>query len=33
MSAATLGGWQVAVSKYSKNIDAAVKFAKWLGFD
>ena len=30
MSAATLGGWQVAVSKYSKNIDAAVKFANWL---
>ena len=30
MSAATLGGWQVAVSKYSKNIDAAVKFTEWL---
>ena len=30
MSAATLGGWQVAVSKYSKNVDVAVKFAKWL---
>jgi trehalose/maltose transport system substrate-binding protein len=30
MSAATLGGWQVAVSKYSKNVDAAARFAKWL---
>ena len=30
MSAATLGGWQVAVSKYSKSIDASVKFANWL---
>ncbi len=30
MSAATLGGWQLAVSKYSKNVDAAVEFAKWL---
>ncbi len=30
MSAATLGGWQVAVSKYSSNVDAAVKFAMWL---
>ena len=29
-SAATLGGWQLAVSKYSKNIDAAMEFAKWL---
>ncbi|MFN8469862.1 MAG: ABC transporter substrate-binding protein [Caldilineaceae bacterium] len=30
MSASTLGGWHVAVSKYSKNVDAAVEFAKWL---
>ena len=30
MSAATLGGWQIAVSKYSQNIDAAVKVALWL---
>ena len=31
MSAATLGGWQVGVSKYTKNLDAAMKFAMWLG--
>ena len=31
MSAATLGGWQLAVSKYSKNIDAAMEFTKWFG--
>jgi len=30
MSAATLGGWGVAVSKYSKNIPAAAAFARWL---
>jgi trehalose/maltose transport system substrate-binding protein len=30
MSAATLGGWQVAVSSYSDNIDAAVEFTTWL---
>jgi len=26
----TLGGWQLAVSKYSKNVKAAVDLAKWL---
>jgi trehalose/maltose transport system substrate-binding protein len=30
-SAATLGGWNIAVSKYSKNLDAAVDLAKYLG--
>ncbi len=30
-SAATLGGWNVAVSKYSKNTDAAVSLAMYLG--
>jgi trehalose/maltose transport system substrate-binding protein len=30
-SAATLGGWNVAVSKYSKNQEAAVDLAKFLG--
>jgi trehalose/maltose transport system substrate-binding protein len=29
-SAATLGGWNVAVSKYSKNPDIAIDFAKFL---
>ncbi len=29
-SAATLGGWNVAVSKYSKNPDVAIEFAKFL---
>jgi trehalose/maltose transport system substrate-binding protein len=30
-SAATLGGWNLAVSKYSKNPDAAVALVKFLG--
>lgn len=30
MSAATLGGWGIAVSKYSANTEAAVAFANWL---
>ncbi len=30
-SAATLGGWNVAVSKYSKNADAAIDLVKFLG--
>jgi len=31
MSAATLGGWGLAVSKYSKNIPVAAAFVKFLG--
>lgn len=30
MSAATLGGWGLAVSQYSDNPDAAVAFVKWV---
>jgi len=30
-SAATLGGWNIAVSKYSENIDAATSLALYLG--
>lgn len=30
MSAATLGGWGIAVSKYSANPEAAVAFANWM---
>ena len=30
-SAATLGGWQLMVSKYSKNIDAAAMLVRFLG--
>ncbi|VAW10833.1 Maltodextrin ABC transporter, substrate-binding protein MdxE [hydrothermal vent metagenome] len=29
-SAATLGGWNLAVAKYSKNVDAAIELAKYL---
>ncbi|MEQ1899692.1 MAG: ABC transporter substrate-binding protein [Devosia sp.] len=29
-SAATLGGWNLAVSKYSKNVDAAINLVKFL---
>jgi len=30
MSASTLGGWGLAVSKYSDNVDASVAFVKWV---
>ena len=30
MSASTLGGWGLAVSKYSDNTDAAIAFTKWV---
>ncbi|MCZ7543906.1 MAG: ABC transporter substrate-binding protein [Anaerolineae bacterium] len=33
MGAATLGGWQLGVTKYSSNIDAAVAFVKWMVSD
>ena len=31
MSAATLGGWQLAISKYSKHPAEAAKFITWIG--
>ncbi len=30
MTAATLGGWGIAVSKYSQNIEPSIAFANWL---
>lgn len=31
---ATLGGWNLAINKYSRNVDAAVKFVKfWTSYD